>query len=220
MRRAVNIILFLMVIALSVEAYRLYFIPEQEIAFGENTVNTETSKASDISMPVFALDDAEIRIGETKVSTLLNAGFTLKFSKDGKIHDISSADKIADAYNRYQVQIYKKDSCIADITYTNRTAEKQDIGSCVVDQLVFNTQREGFSAAKITADGIDVTSMKIEDIPQKFTGFEKTNAAYPEYRKAVMTLETSVIADFSARGSDQESITDFGIRNYLSSGTG
>jgi len=211
------IILLLIAVIMVIITFRLYYLPEQEIAFGENTPETQAENAQDTSMPVFSVDGAEVKIGDTTVSTLLDAGFSLKFTKDGHTYDISQQDKIAEANNRYAVQLYKGESCVADLSYTNRTTEKQTVGACVIDELFFDTGRAGYPAAKILANGAEVSAMSIEDIPSAFGGFTKTSAVYPEYRKTVITSEATIIAYFSAQGADKKTITSFGIKNYLSS---
>jgi len=217
MKKIIWPMLTVLALVLAVVAFLMYWLPEREIALGENTPETETLNAQNTSMPVLSLDGVSVTVGETKVDALLKGGFELKFSKNEKLYNIDTTTQTAGAYMQYQVLLYKGDDCIADLIYFNPQNADVMVTDCTINALSFDAGRSGFSGAKILADGKDLSAVTIGEIPDLFPGFEKTSALYPEYRKSVITQSTSVISDFSARGADGKSITNFEVRIYMSS---
>ena len=108
---------------------------------------------------------------------------------------------------------------MADLTYTNPSEKTCSLRDCEVDMLDFRTDREGWDSVEVLVDGTPVRGIRLEEIPEKFPGFEKTQSADPEYLFSAITSAQSMVAYF--RGTADGDLAAFGIRNYLpgSSGT-
>ena len=209
--------MYLLAAALAVLAVYLYVIPEREIYVAEKI---EGEKAPDwIDMPVYTVNGVRAEIGTAFLGGLLDSGLTLKYEVDGKMYDLDPKKAEAAPRTRYEMVLFHEALPVADLTYTNPSEKTCSLRDCEVDMLDFRTDREGWDSVEVLVDGTPVRGIRMEEIPEKFPGFEKTQSVDPEYLFSAITSAQSMVAYF--RGTAGGDLAAFGIRNYLpgSSGT-
>ena len=190
--------MYLLAAALAVLAVYLYVIPEREIYVAEKI---EGEKAPEwIDMPVYTVNGVRAEIGTAFLGGLLDSGLTLKYEVDGKMYDLDPKKAEAAPRTRYEMVLFHEALPVADLTYTNPSEKTCSLRDCEVDMLDFRTDREGWDSVEVLVDGTPVRSIRMEEIPEKFPGFEKTQSADPE----------TADGDLAA----------FGIRNYLPGSAG
>lgn len=186
----------------------LYLVPEKELPAPEPAAE-ET-----VPMPVITVNGADVSVGETELQALLSAGLTLRAEKDGEYLAVLATGSDAAPRTQYRALLFDGESCLADIAYTNGSEEKKEPAACVVDELVFDTGREGYEAAEVSVGGVPIKGLKITDVPEKFPGFVPSEGSGSEYILASMTEEASMAAFFRAADGSTE-IGSFGVKNYM-----
>ena len=208
--------MYLLAAALAVLAVYLYVIPEREIYVSEKI---EGEKAPEwIDMPVYTVNGVRAEIGTAFIGGLLDSGLTLKYEVDGKMYDLDPKTAEAAPRTRYEMVLFHEALPVADLTYTNPSDKTCSLRDCEVDMLDFRTDREGWDSVEVLVDGTPVRGIRLEEIPEKYPGFEKTQSADPEYLFSAITSSQSMVAYF--RGTADGDLAAFGIRNYLPGSAG
>lgn len=201
--------MYLLAAALLCLTAYLYLVPEKELPAPE-----PAEEEAPVPMPVITVNGVDVSIGETELSVLLSAGLSLKAEKDGEYLAVLATGSDAAPRTQYRALLFDGDSCLADIAYTNGSEGKMEPAGCVVDELVFDTGREGYEAAEVSVGGVPVKGLKIADVPEKLPGFVRSEGSGTEYILASMTEEQSMAAFFRAADGSGE-IGSFGVKNYM-----
>ena len=167
---------------------------------------------------IYTSNGVRAEIGTPCLGALLDSGLSLKFEVEGKQYDLDPGKKDADPRSRYVVILYHGELPVADLTYANPSDRACPVRDCEVDVLDFHTDRPGWDSVEILVNGIPVNRIRMEEIPEKFPGFEKTFSETPEYVFTALTETQSMVAYF--RGTRGGDLAGFGIRNYLPGSAG
>lgn len=203
-------LVYLLTAALAVLAVYLYVIPEREISLAENI---EAEKVPNwIDMPVYTVNGVRAEIGTSCIGALLDSGLSLKYEMQGERYDLEPEKKTAAPRTEYTVILCCGELPVADMTYANPSDMPCPVRDCEVDALDFRTDRPGWDSVEILVSGIPVNGIRMDEIPEKFPGFEKAYAERQEYIFSALTDIQSMVAYF--RGTRDGDLAEFGIRNY------
>lgn len=202
---------YLLTAALAVLVVYLYVIPEREISLAEN-IEAE-KKPEWVEMPVFTVNGVRAEIGTPCLGALLDSGLSLKYDSEGILYDLETETNPAAPRTRYMVILCNEELPVADLVYSNPSDSPCQVRDCEVDALDFHTEREGWNSVEILVNGISADGVRMEEIPEKFPGFEKSFSEAREYVCTALTETQSMVAYF--RGTKDGELAEFGIRNYL-----
>lgn len=209
-------LIYLLTAALAVLAVYLYVIPEREISLAEKV---EAEKSPDwIDMPVYTVNGVRVEIGTPCLGALLDSGLSLKFESEGNLYDLEPESKSAAPRTRYAVLLCCGELPVADLAYANPADSSCPVRDCEVDALDFRTDRPGWDSVEVLISGISVNGIRMDEIPDKFPGFEKAYAERQEYICSALTDAQSMVAYF--RGTGDGDLAEFGIRNYIPGSAG
>ena len=198
----------------------LYVLPEGEIALGDR--KTEESTAALQPVPTLSVGGVTVEVGVTKLSALLDQGFTLKYEdEEGYFVDLNGNTTEADPATQYSVVLLKNGDYVASIKYSNATEAVLPIGACTVDAMEFNTAAQGYGKLDILLAGVDMTQgLTMSEVPTQFKDFTRAVGTVEEYSKTTLTENQFVVAYVRASELSASKVGEFGVINYQPGGEG
>ena len=198
----------------------LYVLPEGEIALGDR--KTEESTAALQPVPEISVGGITVEVGVTKLSALLDQGFTLKYEdEEGYFTDLDHSTAEADPATQYSVVLMKNGDYVATMKYSNASSAVVPIGDCTVDAMEFNTEAQGYGKIEVLLAGVDMTQGRsMSEIPQQFKDFTRAVGAVEEYSKTTLTENQFVVAYVRASELSESKVGEFGVINYQPGGEG
>lgn len=198
----------------------LYVLPEGEIALGDR--KTEESAVALQPVPEISVGGVTVEVGVTRLSALLDRGFTLKYEdEDGYFVDLDHSAAEADPATQYSVVLMKNGDYVATIKYSNASSAVVPIGDCTVDAMEFNTEAQGYGKLEVLLAGVDMTQGRsMSEIPQQFKDFTRAVGAVEEYDKTTLTENQFVVAYVRASELSESKVGEFGVINYQPGGEG
>ena len=198
----------------------LYVLPEGEIALGDR--KTEESAVALQPVPEISVGGVTVEVGVTRLSALLDRGFTLKYEdEDGYFVDLDHSAAEADPATQYSVVLMKNGDYVATIKYSNASSAVVPIGDCTVDAMEFNTEAQGYGKIEVLLAGVDMTQGRsMSEIPQQFKDFTRAVGAVEEYSKTTLTENQFVVAYVRASELNESKVGEFGVINYQPGGEG
>ncbi len=198
----------------------LYVLPEGEIALGDR--KTEESAVALQPVPEISVGGVTVEVGVTRLSALLDRGFTLKYEdEDGYFVDLDHSAAEADPATQYSVVLMKNGDYVATMKYSNASSAVVPIGDCTVDAMEFNTEAQGYGKIEVLLAGVDMTQGRsMSEIPQQFKDFTRAVGAVEEYSKTTLTENQFVVAYVRASELSESKVGEFGVINYQPGGEG
>ena len=198
----------------------LYVLPEGEIALGDR--KTEESTAALQPVPEISVGGITVEVGVTKLSALLDQGFTLKYEdEEGYFTDLDHSTAEADPATQYSVVLMKNGDYVATVKYSNATEAVLPIGACTVDAMEFNTAAQGYGKLEILLAGVDMTQgLGMSEVPERFKDFTRAGGTVEEYDKTTLTENQFVVAYVRASELSESKVGEFGVINYQPGGEG
>ena len=198
----------------------LYVLPEGEIALGDR--KTEESTAALQPVPEISVGGVTVEVGVTKLSALLDRGFTLKYEdEEGYFTDLDHSTAEADPTTQYSVVLMKNGDYVATVKYSNATEAVLPIGACTVDAMEFNTAAQGYGKLEILLAGVDMTQgLAMSEVPERFKDFTRAGGTVEEYDKTTLTENQFVVAYVRASELSESKVGEFGVINYQPGGEG
>ena len=196
----------------------LYVLPEGQVALGDR--KTEESTAALQPVPEISVGGVTVEVGVTKLSALLDQGFTLKYEdEEGYFTDLDHST--ADPATQYSVVLMKNGDYVATVKYSNATEAVLPIGACTVDAMEFNTAAQGYGKLEILLAGVDMTQgLAMSEVPERFKDFTRAGGTVEEYDKTTLTENQFVVAYVRASELSESKVGEFGVINYQPGGEG